>query len=608
MERLRLKKRQLDSGGSPSRNRPSRDAEQRAATKIQQVWRMWRQYIELNRDYLEMLRVWATAIQARWRSYHVMRARLDIAASVIQRHFRGILVRRVLRRNNAAVRIQRRMIGLLCRQRLALLNVSALKIQCLIRGGIARHFYNRKLGFMTDVALVIQRQLRAYWNRIDALQKMGDARRVKLMTQCALQCQRFFRGTQGRRDAERMRRRFLVDLKKYKAAERIQTLVRRDLAIRRVQEIRLAKRSHMNYAATYIRKYWLCYMCRRKFIELKLEFLDHVDPVVIVQRYARGFLTRYHMYQAAVRAETELWASSEISRIWRGYVGRVRWEAIYEETWSRHIGARRIQTLVRGWLARLRTGRKRRAEAERKFKTLHKRYVAAQRIQAVTRGVQVRAHVRIRLAEVHSAARCIQRNWRGHSLRIQLWKQVLHDRATKIQSWMRGFLLRFRLQCLYQNVRLIQARFRYHLSRTTPAQRTQLHKLSKSRVAKVRLIQQHYRGHLKTVALRGNGVYKMDLSDEGIRNAYGADMDPQTIYRIRHEHLLARSMAESVLSGVYNRLEGKWQRNASKIQRNFRVNKKGFTPTSARALPRAQAPLRGNLAEGSAVGAVYRQL
>merc|ERR1719379_1918615 len=319
MERLRLKKRQLDSGGSPSRNRPSRDAEQRAATKIQHVWRMWRQYIDLNRDYLEMLRVCATAIQARWRSYHVMRARLDFAASVIQRHFRGILVRRVLRRNNAAVRIQRRMVGVLCRKRLALLNVSALKIQCLIRGGIARHFYNRKLGFMTDVALVIQRQLRAYWERIDALQKIGDARRVKLMTQCALQCQRFFRGTQGRRDAERMRRRFLVDLKKYKAAERIQTLVRRDLAIRRVAGIRLAKGHHMNNAATIIRKHWLCYVCRRRFLDLKQEFLEHIDAVLILQRYARGFLTRYHMYQEAVRAETELWASSEISRIWRGY-------------------------------------------------------------------------------------------------------------------------------------------------------------------------------------------------------------------------------------------------------------------------------------------------
>jgi hypothetical protein len=102
--------------------------------------------------------------------------------------------------------------------------------------------------------------------------------------------------------------------------------------------------------------------------------------------------------------------------------------------------------------------------------------------------------------------------------------------------------------------------------------------LSKQRVEKVRLIQQHYRGHLKTVALRGNGVYKMDLSDKGIRQAYGADMDPQTIYRIRHEHLLARSMAESVLSGVYGRIECKWQRMSSKIQRNFRVNVKGVTP------------------------------
>jgi len=272
------------------------------------------------------------------------------------------------------------------------------------------------------------------------------------------------------------------------------------------------------------------------------------------------------------------------------------------------MAARRIQALVRGWLARGRTARRRRAAAERKFKKLHERFVAAQRIQALARGVQVRVHVRIRLEDVNSAARCIQRNYRGHSLRIQLWKQVVHDRATKIQSWMRGYLLRFRLYCLLQSVRLIQARFRYHLSRTTPAQRTQLTKLSKQRVDKVRLIQQHFRGHLKTVALRGNGVYKMDLSDAGIRQAYGADMDPQTIHRIRSEHLEARSMAESVLSGVYTRIESKWQRQASTIQRNFRVNVKGFTPTAARALPRAQAPLRGSLAGGTAVGATYRHI
>merc|ERR1719171_680608 len=121
IERLRLQRRQL-AGSNQNRNRPSRETEQRAATKIQQVWRMWRQYIDLNRDYLEMLRVCATAIQARWRGYHVLRERLDSAAAAIQRHIRGVLVRHVLRRNNAAVRIQRRAIGVLCRKRLRHLN------------------------------------------------------------------------------------------------------------------------------------------------------------------------------------------------------------------------------------------------------------------------------------------------------------------------------------------------------------------------------------------------------------------------------------------------------------------------------------------------------
>jgi hypothetical protein len=358
----------------------------------------------------------------------------------------------------------------------------------------------------------------------------------------------------------------------------------------------------MEHAATWIRKCWLCYICRRNFIELKLEFQDHVESVITMQRYARGFLLRNHMYLSAVRAERELWASGEIERLWRGYQGRLRWEELYEEKWSRHMGACRIQSVVRGWLARLRSGRIRRAAAEATFKRLHHRYLAAQRLQALARGVQVRVHVRFRLSEVHSAARVIQRNWRGHFLRAQLWQQVLSDRATKIQSWVRGFLLRNRLHVLLENVRFIQGRFREHLAQTTVEQRKDRNKTSKQRVDKVRLIQQHYREHLKTVALRGNGVYRLDLSDQAIRTAYGADMDPQTLQVIRREHLQARVMGETVLSGVYGRIESKWQRMASKIQRNVRVKLMGFTPSGARALPRAQAPLRGNIVQGNAVG------
>ena len=70
--------------------RPSRESEQRSAVKIQQMWRMYRRYVELNRDYIEFVNVCATTIQARWRSYHVMRSRLDKAAAV--RRFRTISV------------------------------------------------------------------------------------------------------------------------------------------------------------------------------------------------------------------------------------------------------------------------------------------------------------------------------------------------------------------------------------------------------------------------------------------------------------------------------------------------------------------------------------
>jgi len=66
--------------------------------------------------------------------------------------------------------------------------------------------------------------------------------------------------------------------------------------------------------------------------------------------------------------------------------------------------------------------------------------------------------------------------------------------------------------------------------------------------------------------------------------------------------------AQNVLSGVFTKIENRWQRSASTIQRNVRVKVQRMTTHQARQFPRAQAPLRGSKAEGTAVGLGERKI
>merc|ERR1719352_2089039 len=101
----------------------------------------------------------------------------------------------------------------------------------------------------------------------------------------------------------------------------------------------------MNAAATFMRKMWLGSKTRKRYRELLNEFRTHESHIVTVQRYSRGFLVRLRMWREAIRAEEELWAALEIQRVWRGYLGRVRWENAYEVVYDREIAAMKIQRL-----------------------------------------------------------------------------------------------------------------------------------------------------------------------------------------------------------------------------------------------------------------------
>merc|ERR1719191_980565 len=100
-----------------------------AAERIQRCWRAWHKYCAEHQDWMTTTRICATMIQARWRSYHVRRQKLDRAAGAIQRIIRGFLVRRILKRHTAAVTIQRHVVGTLTRKKLGHLNWAAIAIQ-----------------------------------------------------------------------------------------------------------------------------------------------------------------------------------------------------------------------------------------------------------------------------------------------------------------------------------------------------------------------------------------------------------------------------------------------------------------------------------------------
>merc|ERR1711908_49361 len=144
------------------------------------------------------------------------------------------------------------------------------------------------------------------------------------------------------------------DLRKHRAATRIQAVVRAISATRRVDDIRARRLEAMNAAATKIRAVWLGARTRKRYRGLVNEFKEHENNIIIIQRFARGFLVRLRMWREAIRAEEELWAALEIQRIWRGYHGRIRWETAYERVWRREMAAVTIERHIRGWLARIR--------------------------------------------------------------------------------------------------------------------------------------------------------------------------------------------------------------------------------------------------------------
>lgn len=474
---------------------PKADYVQKAAAeKIQRVWRAWYKYCQENADWMTTTWICATMIQSRWRSYHVRRVKLDKAARTIQRHIRGFLVRKMLRQHRAAVTIQRHVIGMLTRIQLRQLHRAAVKMQSLIRGGQARKRVRQQRAFLTKVALRIQCAVRRMIAKRKVSQRRAHMNFIRGRICAAIDIQRYFRGFMGRRKAGLHQEQYMQELQRHLAATKLQAMVRRDQASKRVDNIRAQRLQKMDQAATFLRAMWLGAHTRKRYKALVKEFHNHEKYIVTIQRYGRGFLVRLRMWREAIRAEEELWAALEIQRMYRGYLGRVRWETALERVWRREMTAVVLQRNIRGWLARTRVNRARRKIARGEFERARRRFRAAQCIQAAARGMLARKVVTAKRKRCVTAAVCIQKITRGHALRVKLWQQVLDIRATVINAHVRGFLVRNRRFHVVAKSICIQRAVRKWQSKPREFRDQALEKM-RERKAKAGKIQDAFRKH-----------------------------------------------------------------------------------------------------------------
>eukprot|EP00746_Dinoflagellata_sp_MGD_P161613 gnl/MRDRNA2_/MRDRNA2_88826_c0_seq1.p1 gnl/MRDRNA2_/MRDRNA2_88826_c0~~gnl/MRDRNA2_/MRDRNA2_88826_c0_seq1.p1 ORF type:complete len:940 (-),score=174.57 gnl/MRDRNA2_/MRDRNA2_88826_c0_seq1:7-2826(-) len=468
-----------------------------AAERIQRCWRAWHRYCTEHQDWMTTTRICATMIQARWRSYHVRRQKLDKAAGVVQRHIRGCLVRLVLKRHTAAVTIQRHVVGMLTRKQLWRLNAAAIEMQRLVRGGQARRAVTDLYRELTRVVIILQRSCRGFIAKRRAAEQRNQRERERIFLQAVVDLQRFYRGWKGRLRSDARREEYQREYEMHRSATLLQSMARRDQATKRVNQIRRERLQLMNKSATFVRKLWLAHITRKRYLELKQEFNAHIDSIITMQRYVRGFLVRLRMWREAIKAEEELWSAVEIQRVWRGYLGRIRWEAQYEEMFKKEMAAHRVQKMIRGWLSRHRVNKIQRKLARGEFEKARGRFKAAQRIQALVRGVLVRKVIRAWRERIIHCVVNIQRVARGHHLRMKLWNHVRNQRATMIASMAKGYLVRKRLTNLVAKVIMIQRNYRAIKGRDSKDKRQARVDKMQQRKAAAKVIQDKYVKHLR---------------------------------------------------------------------------------------------------------------
>jgi len=381
---------------------------------------------------------------------------------------------------------------MITRKKLAQLHKAAIQIERLMRGGLARRRYREFRAFKVATVTTIQKHIRVWLAKRRVAVLMDERNKERTRLKATIDLQRMFRGWKGRQRVQAHKQLFMQARNKDDAATKIQSHMRRCLAVRRVDNLRAQRLDEMERAATFLRKVWLGARTRKRYVHVMEEFKNAEEQVVCIQRHARGFICRLQLWREAVAAEDEMWAAVQIQKLWRGYSGRVKAENALELVWRKELGAEKIQYAARCWIARVRVGNMKRQIARTEFKRARRRYQGAQKIQALTRGVLSRKVTRARMARVVTAAIHIQRIFRGKSLRTRIWSTVQWQRATMIQALVRGFLVRNRHFNLLTKVILIQRHYR-HWMKLPDAVREERLRQRKKRQAAAKMIQRRFR-------------------------------------------------------------------------------------------------------------------
>eukprot|EP00435_Cladocopium_sp_Y103_P027671 s209_g6.t2 len=193
-----------------------------AAEKIQHFWRQYQRHKVQSCDQNRIENAAATKIQATFRAFAVRRSRRTKAATAIQRHLRGFLVRIALRRHQAAVVIQRHGIGFLTRKNLRSAVDAAVRIQRLARARIASINVEARRRLVKHAAKLVRGSIRTWLIREDLKQLRVLWAKQEAREESSLKIQSVWRGGCARQNVADMRSAHKKRIMLFRASARLQ--------------------------------------------------------------------------------------------------------------------------------------------------------------------------------------------------------------------------------------------------------------------------------------------------------------------------------------------------------------------------------------------------
>lgn len=242
---------------------------------------------------------------------------------------------------------------------------------------------------------------------------------------------------------------------------------------------RLKREKQERAAATAIQKVYRGQKQRKAFFKLRSvviltqswarrvasikEKKQRIKSLLIVQKYARGFLARLHYRRTRIAIKVQaLWRCFVAHRAYIRYVCATQIQAVVRgskqrKAWHREKAAWRIQRTFRGM------------EGRRRVKKIR----CAITIQCAFRSCKARSELR----KLRSVVQ-IQKTWRGYACYVKYQRMRC---VTKIQALVRGFLTRRKTAKLKASVAIIIKKIRVWVGKRIFERKVErLHKAAKA--------------------------------------------------------------------------------------------------------------------------------